>query len=90
MYRKHVLLISIGFVAVAILASEVHAQNQGGPNNAAGQGNVGMVGSGGMGRMGIGLGPMGKIYLLNNEKLQQELELTDEQKTQVAEAVGEM
>jgi hypothetical protein len=38
---------------------------------------------------GIGLGPMGKIYLLNNEKLQHELDLTDDQKTKVAEAVSE-
>ena len=83
MYRKHSLLISIGFAAAAFLTSVAHAQIQGGPNNA------GVPASGGMGRAGIGLGPMGKIYLLNNEKLQQELDLTDEQKAKVAEAVGE-
>ena len=83
MCRKYRLLILIGFTAAAFLASAVQAQNQGGPNIIPGSGN------GGMGRAGIGLGPMGKVYLLNNERLQQELDLTDEQKTKVAEAVGE-
>jgi hypothetical protein len=88
MYRKYGFLMLIGFISAAILASAAHAQNQGGPNNLPGPGNGGM-GGGGMGWMGIGLGPMGKISLLNNEKLQQELDLSDDQKTKVAEAVGE-
>ncbi|MGD0517182.1 MAG: hypothetical protein ABSA26_06560 [Thermoguttaceae bacterium] len=89
MNRKKGLFILIGFISAEILASAAHAQNQGGPNNLPGPGNGGMGGGGGMGGMGIGLGPMGKISLLNNEKLQQELDLSDDQKTKVAEAVGE-
>ena len=38
---------------------------------------------------GMGIGPMGKIHFLDNEKVQKELELTDEQKTKVAQAVKE-
>ncbi len=83
MNRNKGFFVPIAVISAAILASSVQAQNQGGDQSGT------IPATGGMGGAGIGIGPMGKIYLLNNEKLQQELDLSDEQKTKVTMAVGE-
>jgi delta 1-pyrroline-5-carboxylate dehydrogenase len=71
MVRKYSALILGGILGVAILASTSWAQPPGGRQ-----------GMRGMGPMGGG-GPMGLLALLNNEKVQKELELVDDQKTKL-------
>jgi hypothetical protein len=84
MYLKHGLLMFMCFVAAAVLTSVVLAQNQGGSQSA----NMPMSAGGGM-NAGIGVGPMGYISLLNNDKVLKALDLTDQQQAKVAAAVGE-
>ncbi|MGA2060284.1 MAG: hypothetical protein ABSG67_07360 [Thermoguttaceae bacterium] len=82
MRRKYTLVTLIGCCAAILPAAEIRAQNQGSL-----RGRMIMPASGMPGKM-IRVS-MGIISILNNEKVQKELELSDEQKTKVAEAVKE-
>jgi uncharacterized protein (DUF2384 family) len=73
MNRKYGLLVLIGFLGAALLACEVQAQPQGGRGGPGGRG--GMMGRGGTAML---------LPLLNNEKVQKELELVDDQKTKIS------
>jgi hypothetical protein len=82
MRRKYALVILIGCFAATLPAFEVRAQNQETP-----PGLMIMPASGIPGKM-IRVS-MGIVSILNNEKVQKELDLSDDQKTKVAEAVKE-
>jgi len=80
MYREFTFLMLIGLFAAALPASNVRAQNQGGfrggrDANMQINRNIQM--------------DMGLALLLKNQKLQKELDLTDEQKDKVAKAAAE-
>jgi delta 1-pyrroline-5-carboxylate dehydrogenase len=74
MARKYGLIILVGFLGAALLAAEANAQPQGGGRGARG-----------MGGMGPGGGGMGLLMLVQNEKVQKELEIVDDQKTKLTE-----
>ena len=83
MARKYGLLILIGFLGAALLASEVQAQ-PGGGQRGGGQrgGGRGMMGPGGGGGMML-------ITLVQNEKVQKELDIDADQKTKLTELATE-
>jgi hypothetical protein len=85
MHRKYSLLVLIGLLGAALLASEVQAQNQGGPRGAR-RPATGMMGGGGGGGGGIRFGDSNLLILLQNDKVQKDLQLVDEQKTKLKEA----
>jgi delta 1-pyrroline-5-carboxylate dehydrogenase len=69
MARKYGLLVLIGFLGAALLASEAYAQPQGG----------------GRGGRGPGGGPMMLLTLVQNAQVQKELEVVDDQKTKLTD-----
>jgi delta 1-pyrroline-5-carboxylate dehydrogenase len=73
MARKYGLLILIGFLGAALLASEVQAQPQGGGRGGRGMGGMGPGGGGGM----------MLLTLVQNDKVQKELEIVADQKTKL-------
>jgi Spy/CpxP family protein refolding chaperone len=83
MTRKHGALVLIGFLGAILLASAVQAQDQAPPPGRRGM--RGMMGGPG----GPGMGSMGLLFLLRSEKVQKELQLTDNQKTKLEDADGE-
>ena len=82
MYRTYGLVMLIGLFAAALTAAEVRAQNQGPVPGRMVMPINGMPGK--MIRVSMGI-----FSILNNERVQKELELSDDQKTKVAEAVKE-
>ncbi|MGD0519072.1 MAG: hypothetical protein ABSA26_16175 [Thermoguttaceae bacterium] len=78
MARKYGLLILIGFLGAALLASEVQAQ-PGGGQRGGGRGGMGPGGGGGM----------MILSLVQNEKVQKELEIVADQKTKLTELATE-
>jgi hypothetical protein len=81
MRKNHVFSVMIVLLSATLPVSDVQAQNQGAARPGGGSGMMSMG--------GMGIGPMGLIHLMDNEKVLKELELTDDQKTKVAEAVKE-
>jgi hypothetical protein len=81
MFRNYAFLMLIGCLCSLLPATDIQAQNPGAGRIGGGSGNN-MMG-------GMGSGPWGKVDLLKKEMVQKELELTDEQKTKVNQAVDD-
>jgi Spy/CpxP family protein refolding chaperone len=88
MSRKYGAVVLIGFLGAILLASAVQGQDEGPPQGRRGRGRGMMGGPGGMGMMGGpgGMGMMGVFGLLRNEKIQQELKLTEDQITKLEDS----
>jgi Spy/CpxP family protein refolding chaperone len=81
MIRKYGLLILIGLLGAALLASEAQAQ----PGGGGGQRGGGRMGGG----RGMGGGGMAILQLLQDERVQKELEIVADQKTKITELADE-